>query len=972
MPAGRLLLRQWCCDIDLFEVCCLRAVLKIFLGMFGLASAFTCVAGISHDPELHWRTVHTPHFRIHFHDGLEPLAQQIADIAERVHERLIVVVEWQPESPTDIVLTDEVDSANGFTTPLPSGRIELWVAPMDQGLFDYGVWYESLIQHEYTHLLHLDAAANTPRALRNIFGRHPLLFPDLLQPDWIIEGYATYNETDKARGIGRGQSSYFDMLMRMEAQGGLKPLSQVNQSIVTWPAGDVPYLYGVQFMQFVAGRYDEPKLQHWINRYRANLIPFMINTNARRVFGAKLQPMWDKFQDATRTHYNAQLGKIAAAGVAEGERMTFSGYRTGQTLALPDGTLFFIRADGRSRPALMRMAASATQPQLLTEVANDAHFSVDPAGRILVAQPEILHNARLYYDLYRWDEGRNELRRLTHGARYRHVAWLPAGRGMIAVRQDAGQFSLDQLDENGDRQETLWQGSSGEIVSGIDVSTDGDRLVTVRWDQQNGWQLAEFVLSTREWSLLRTEKVIPLQPRYVDSAKSVVFSADYDGVFNVQLWDRATRQVKALTNVRGGAFSPSITRDGTLFYTGYTPYGYDAFRSGKPRSAERSSVAVASVPATSVAAVGAPTNNYAVTGYEPAASLAPTWWSPIWTVTDDINMLGGTTSGSDPLDRHNYALLAAYDTRNDYAVGAVDYAFDGWWPVVGLHASRDLSFSHNSDADLTRIGSVDRYRANVALPFLQLRHRSFFNVAAITENERDLYVAPGILERRPRRDRILGIGVSYKSTERAPLAISLADGRNVLVTAEDSDVFTSDYRGQVYTADWREYLRLVGEHVLYVRGVVGWGDSQTRSFQLGGVGSVVESGAAGGALGTVGSFNRRDYPLRGYSGGQTVLFGQRMDLATIEWRFPLRRVERGMMVPPLGLDQVWGKAFVDAGAVWNGGTTPGHHFVGLGAELVFDARLFYRYQTPVVLGAAYGLDKDVGDSQLYVRVGANF
>lgn len=950
----------------------MRAVLRILFGMLGLASAFTCGAGISHDPELHWRTVHTPHFRIHFHDGLEPLAQQVADMAERVHERLVVVVEWQPESPTDIVLTDEVDSANGFTTPLPSNRIELWVAPMDQGLFDYGAWYESLIQHEYTHLLHLDAAANTPRALRNIFGRHPLLFPDLMQPDWIIEGYATYNETDKARGIGRGQSSYFDMLMRMEVQGGLKPLSQVNQAIVTWPAGDVPYLYGVQFMQFVADRYDEPKLQHWINRYRANLIPFMINTNARRVFGAKLQPLWSKFQDATRTRYNAQLGKIADAGVAEGSRITFSGYRTGQTLALPDGTLFFIRADGRSEPALMRLAPSATQPQLVTEVANDAHFTVDSGGRILIAQPEVLHNARLYYDLYRWEESRNELRRLTHGARYRHVAWLPAGRGMVAVRQGVGQFSLDRLDENGDRQETLWQGSSGEIVSGIDVSADGERLVTVRWDQQNGWQLAEFVLSTREWRLLRTEKVIPLQPRYVDGANSVVFSADYDGVFNVQLWDRSTRQVKALTNVRGGAFSPSITRDGALFYTGYTPYGYDAFRFEQPRSAERSSVAAASVPTASVAAAVASTSNYAVTGYEPAASLAPTWWSPVWTVTEDINMLGATTSGSDPLDRHNYALLAAYDARNDYAVGAVDYAFDGWWPVVGLHASRDLSFYHNTDADLVRIGSVDRYRANVALPFLQLRHRSFFNVAGITENERDLYVAPGVLERRPRRDRILGVGVSYKSTERAPLAISLADGRNVVVTVEDSDVFTSDYRGQVYTADWREYLRLVGEHVLYVRGVVGWGDSQTRSFQLGGVGSVVESGAASGALGAVGSFNRREYPLRGYSDGQTVLFGQRMDLATIEWRFPLRRVERGMMVPPIGLDQVWGKAFVDAGAVWNGGAKPGHHFVGLGAELVFDARLFYRYQAPVVLGAAYGLDKDVGDTQLYVRIGANF
>ena len=53
-----------------------------------------------------------------------------------------------------------------------------------------------------------------PPLLTSLVGSYP-------QPDWLIEGLAVYHETDRARGIGRGQSSYFDMLMRMEVARGV-------------------------------------------------------------------------------------------------------------------------------------------------------------------------------------------------------------------------------------------------------------------------------------------------------------------------------------------------------------------------------------------------------------------------------------------------------------------------------------------------------------------------------------------------------------------------------------------------------------------------------------------------------------------------------------------------------------------------------------------------------------------------------
>ncbi len=49
-----------------------------------------------------------------------------------------------------------------------------------------------------------------------------------------------------------------------------------------------------------------------------------------------------------------------------------------------------------------------------------------------------------------------------------------------------------------------------------------------------------------------------------------------------------------------------------------------------------------------------------------------------------------------------------------------------------------------------------------------------------------------------------------------------------------------------------------------------------------------------------------------------------MRLASLEWRLPIVRVERGTMWPllPLALHQLSGNAFVDWGATWDEGRAP--------------------------------------------------
>lgn len=170
------------------------------------------------DPYLTWWTIETPHFRVHYYQGLEPIAEKVARTAESVNERLSPVLGWEPKEPTEIVLTDDQDDANGSATALPYNAIRLYAtAPDDLSpLGDYDDWYGELVTHEYTHILHTDHITGAPSLINGIFGK--ILSPNQSQPRWVLEGLAVMEESLHTGG-GRNRSAIFDMFLRTDVIG---------------------------------------------------------------------------------------------------------------------------------------------------------------------------------------------------------------------------------------------------------------------------------------------------------------------------------------------------------------------------------------------------------------------------------------------------------------------------------------------------------------------------------------------------------------------------------------------------------------------------------------------------------------------------------------------------------------------------------------------------------------------------------
>ncbi|MES0326917.1 MAG: hypothetical protein ABUK13_01890 [Gammaproteobacteria bacterium] len=947
----------------------LRCILLLLLCLL----SSNIFAGYSHDSRLNWYSIHSPHFHLHYHDGLEEMARETLSLAEQIHTRLSKQLNWTPEEPVNLVLTDEYDSSNGMATPFPSNWIMLFVSPPDDliGLEDHAGWMELLLTHEYTHILHLDKVRFGPKFLRSIFGRNFLLFPNTFQPRWMIEGYATYIETDEKRGIGRGQSSLYDSMMRTEVLNGIKPIRQLNQPMATWPTGTAAYLYGVHFYQFMAETYGAEKIDALIENYSNNILPFFINSNAESVYSKDLSVLWDEFEIYLDKKYRPQIDAVNKKGLIEGKRLTTDGYFAGPLRILPDGRAYYISYNGKSHASLM-MLDQQDKVHHLREVNFGTRLDVHPQAGILLLQPERCHNAAVYYDIYRVDLEGDDLERLTECARYRNASWSADGSQIIAVHNKAGKNELHVLDLDGQVKNILWRGKPWEVIGTLDTSADGQELVASVWRKKTGWNLEQFNLKNKTWRLLTNDAAIEDHPQYSSDGKSILFTSEHGGIYNIRRKDLNTGRSASLTNVITSATSPVESDNGDIYYLGYTAEGTDVFKLDKKQQINEPLL----VAVTGSTGQPAPqSENYTAEPAEPYSawdSLHPRWWFPHMFIDESRSELGIVTAGSDSLLQHLYAVDLAYDTDNQWPLGSFQYIYDGWYPLIKFEAERQHDFTLNPNNLKQRVRRTDSQMMEAVFPFLKMDNKWSFNIGAFKSQSEDVWWQPGLLPNGSYTDNVLGIALLYDSTESHIKSISRTSGREVNLVVEDSDeIGGSDYSGKVHLGDWREFFQLSGEHTLALRYAEAKGTSTTRPFHLGGIKD--DSSSISSIINPIFDtpFNHRHFSLRGYPEGLPQLIGQRMRLGSIEYRLPITRIERGFMAPPLGVDQLHATLFYEAGSTWDTGSDPTEYYRSTGIEFNVDTVLFYYLPVQLAIGYAKGLDLG-GEEEWYLRLGAAF
>ncbi len=957
----------------------IKHIVLLFSVLVGTASNFS-FAALTQDPSLNWKTLYTEHFEIHFHEGETPLAKRVGNIAESVHTRLTSSLNWTPRQRTQIILTDRFDFANGSATPIPRNEMRLLVTPpaSNSVIADHDDWLELLIIHEYTHILHLDKVSGLPAMLRTLFGRNLLLFPNLLQPPWLIEGLATYQETNTKTGIGRGQSRQFRGLMRQEVVSGIKPLHQVNQPLTSWPLNTVRYLYGVYFYQFMAERYGADKITELVEQYSNNLLPFAINRNSKRVLGKNMTDLWQEFNDYLKKEFSPEIKRIQDAGEVSGQQLTHTGYFTRSPQLAANGDIYYLQNDLQSEPRLMVLRHQNTQTEILAEV-RGSRFDLHPTAGIVGAEINAINTTNLFSDLYHIDLSTGNKTALTQGARYLYATWSPDGQEIIAVHNQLGQHALHRLDAHGTKMETLWQGTDFTAISAIDWSPDGRTLIMSVWRPASLWNLERFDIHSRQWTRLSHSENIETSPRFNSNGTAIIFSADYDGVFNIYRQTLDSGKLEKITHLIGEARSPALRRTASgeqLVYIGLGENGYDLFQIPhiKPLVVLKTFDAAAATkpniqPHIEAHAQQQPdTQASIIEPYNALSRITPTSWFPYFQFDDVRSEIGLTTFGADPLRRHSYNALLGYDTDQQWFAGRFNYIYDRWNPTLKFSFHRQILAFLDNSREVQRYRNSDTLSAEAVWPFFRYEQQWLLHAGLINESESDKRILSSFGPLQTFYDRITGLAVSYNSARRYTRSISPSYGRQFRLIAEDNEILDSDFSGQVYTLDWRELIDLPGQHVFAARTVVGWGTDSPRAFRLGGTleTSVPPSPQAAARAVTQNIFGQRRYPLHGYKEGRADLRGRRMVLIEAEWRFPIALIERGFMAPPIGLHQIHGKLRYNWGESWNQNDILPVLRRGAGIEITAELVIGYGLPMNLRIGYAQGFDQG-GEEQAYIE-----
>ena len=883
------------------------------------------------DPGLNWRTLETAAFAVHFAERNRDQARTVAGVAERLLPRITSLLRWRPASRIHLVVLDSADFANGVASPLPFNYTMIFLSPPDEGeLLQNREWLELVLTHELFHIVHIDKARGPVLGLRRAFGRVPFLFPNALQPRWIIEGLAVHAESDPGRGYGRLGNSQFEAMMRAEAGRGLRSLQEINAGGRGFPLNR-DYLYGGYFFAFLQERYGDKAMQDFIESYSDNLIPFRVHSNPALVTGKNMNDLWAEY-------HRWLVARFARSGPPAAEGEALRDWLISSPALSPDGTRWYIRSDGYTRPQLIRQPPGGNA-EALRAVEPDARLSLSANGSAVLAQPEICRNYNYFYELNRiTPEG--DLHSLSRCGRYRLAAPLDDGR-VIAIKIDGGLSRVETLDG-----EVLYRAAPGESLTGIAAKGE---LVVVTSLRGERWSLISIVGGRVQ--VLLADQAAKHSPRIGDR-EEVFFIADYGKVFNV--WSLRDGRRSRWTEAAHGVREISAPQRGEILLTTIEADG-DALRVLRLPEAPIEQLHAARVP-DQAQPLELPVVATADRRYSPLSSLLPRSWLPLVEFAEGMAAFGAATFGQDALAVHQYAVAAMYEVTQHEVVGSFAYLYDA---RHGLLLDRNMMVKETLHNEIVAYEISEGAQWISTWRHLALNRRFYWGLGGALERE-ELHRV-GASTATPQDERVLGLVAGVDTRRTYWLSEGPVTGVQLRLFAETSHGLHAAYSGDVYRADTRLHFPL-GKTVLSLRWNEAWGEPDAEPFQLGG--SISDPPTLLPIL------NQREFALRGYTSGEPTLTGNRARITTAEWRIPLRDVDLHAMVPPVGLNRIALNAFFDVGAAWARNAEPDYHR-GIGIELMAEVRLGYLFAADLRVGIAEGLDEG-GKTTGYLRLGRSF
>jgi Tol biopolymer transport system component len=960
------------------------------------------------DPRFVWETIDTPHFEVHYHQGMYRYAQRVARAAELSHQRLVPLLDHEPRERTHIVVQDDTDFANGNATPVLYNLIHAYAAPPDSRStladFDDNVW--ELISHEYTHILHLDTVLGLPQATNSIFGK--LWITNGEQPIWFIEGIAVFAESEVS-GAGRERSSEEDMMVRAEVLEGTFPsIDKLSNVPLQWPRGFGQYTVGSRFIEWIRGEYGLGALRDLSHDYGARAIPFALNFSAGRVLGESYLDLYKEFGEAETQHASQLRAEVIASGESRIEPLTRLGEWIRTPRWSPGGKTLYYASSGADRLPEVRAVepgpcceatwdASRRSPEekaegamqampdavrpgdrrvavLYSDGSGDDSLAVAPGGRIVYARKQVFQEFESLQDLYSVDPTGGDGRRETRGLRARGPDVAADGSIVFLWRKPGGQTAIAELRPGATEPGVLFEDPDGEPVDSPRFSPDGTRVAFLH-HRDGSWDVRIVSRDGKTLTDVTHDRALDRDPAWTPDGKWLLFASDRTGIYNVYAWRPG--ELRQVTNVVFGAFEPQPSPDGTqLALVTYSARGYDL---GRMPLDESSWSAVTAPPVAEQRPPPTPLpadEIYPARPYQAWPTLRPHFWLPYASADALGTTLGALTAGYDAVERHEYAAAAWWSLTGNMPGWDVYYLNHTLYPDLSVEISRDLAWV---DGAGPRRGIYTERQAGGRLvatfPFSQVERLQSLSLGydlfglAVHSNPYGVVTDSGRLA-------AARITYAYSDARRFVRSISREEGQAFSVTLRLSDpALGSSYSFWQLGTSLSGYFALPWSsrgvplhHALALHGELGISRGDLSNRHLYFLGGFQQANLANALL------NPGTGPLRILRGFTHDAFvGEAYALGSAEYRFPLWDVETGAWTLPVYLRRLHAAVYTDVGDAY----TPGRHdfklHAGAGAELRAEVVLGWILPTDLRLGCARGLESSrAAILDCYVALGGEF
>lgn len=956
-------------------------------------------ARAANDPRLLWETIETEHFRISYYSGEGEAARHLADMAEEIYATLVPVLGTRPGEKIEVALSDQTDSANGSASALPYNAMHLYLtAPDDLSpLGDVDDWYRELFTHELTHVFHTDHIRGVPAIVNTILGKS--MSTNQVQPRWLLEGLAVVQESARTTG-GRLRSAIWQMYMRADVlEDNVATLDQMSNSVRRWPQGNIWYLYGSYFLEWIRTTYGDDALRRWIDDYGRQIIPWGINRSFRRATGKTLEEMYPAWVDTMKREFGAQARAVRDRGLREGSRVTFGGNTKMHPRWIPKGTwsdhegdLLYYRDDAHYTPGLYALPLSRdanghltgardADRELVVRTGGDSVASFLPDGAVFFNSGDYYENLFAWGDLHRIPRGKKSpsglegvRTRMTRGFRAYEADVSPDGRRVVFTTNHRGTRYLQIADIGATELENvrpLVKSESFEQVFTPRWSPDGMHVAYSVWTK-GGYRDIRYVdVRDGSYVYVTRDRAVDGGPSFSRDGKYLFFHSDRTGIFNVYAWEIATGRLRQVTNVVMGAFQPEPSPDGkSLAYVGYTHEGFEIFVMDLDESRWLEALPPLERP---LAPKEAPAREYKVEPYNPLRTLAPRKYGIQITPGNFGQAVIISVSGSDVAGHHSFALSQTTELEKPSPQASLLYTYGRLPFDVSMSASRSVTprggfalgsykpvFLQETMSLDSTIGyglprPFDGQTFSAGYSFARIGRKLDFPVERLDPYETPSIPQGGLVG-------VLRLGWSYNNTQRYLYSVGPENGIAASLAFDFSDkALASEFSGYsatmnlvaYYTMPWLQHHSL-GLHAS--GGMSGGGYPGKGAFYVGGfvdlplVDTVRYSLIQGGVV------------LRGYP--PVVEAGRYYSLFNAEYRFPIVNIEHGVYTLPVFFNRLTGAAFVDYGSAFDDAATAKFK-TGVGGELWLDATFGYVVSLTFRIGYARGLASE-GIDKVYV------